>query len=114
MANFRVIIVGGGLGGLTLANCLQHANIDFVLLEGREKLGLHIGAGIGIDPAASRILDQLGVYSDLEGTFVGTAPTKSNVLRDVHGKINVEGWDPALLAARLESIIFFLGFPAFI
>jgi cation diffusion facilitator CzcD-associated flavoprotein CzcO len=48
MANFRVIIVGGGIGGLTLANCLQHANIDFVLLEGREKIGLHFGSGVGV------------------------------------------------------------------
>jgi 2-polyprenyl-6-methoxyphenol hydroxylase-like FAD-dependent oxidoreductase len=100
MANFRVIIVGGGVGGLTLANCLQHAGIDFVLLEGREKIGLHIGAGIGVDPAASRILDQLGVYSDLEGTFVGTLPTRAIVLRDVHGKINAVTSGPALLEAR--------------
>jgi 2-polyprenyl-6-methoxyphenol hydroxylase-like FAD-dependent oxidoreductase len=100
MADFRVIIVGGGVGGLTLANCLQHANIDFVLLEGREKIGLHIGAGIGIAAAASRILDQLGVYSDLEGTFAGTGPTRAFVLRDVHGKIKVENSDPALLEAR--------------
>jgi 2-polyprenyl-6-methoxyphenol hydroxylase-like FAD-dependent oxidoreductase len=48
MANFRVIIVGGGIGGLTLANCLQHANIDFVLLESREKIGMHFGAGVGV------------------------------------------------------------------
>ena len=48
MANFRVIIVGGGIGGLTLANCLQHANIDFVLLESREEIGMHFGAGVGV------------------------------------------------------------------
>jgi 2-polyprenyl-6-methoxyphenol hydroxylase-like FAD-dependent oxidoreductase len=48
MANLRVIIVGGGIGGLTLANCLQHANIDFVLLESREKIGMHFGAGVGV------------------------------------------------------------------
>lgn len=48
MADFRVIIVGGSIGGLTLANCLQHANIDFVVLEGRKKIGLHFGSGVGV------------------------------------------------------------------
>jgi heterodisulfide reductase subunit A-like polyferredoxin len=48
MASFRVIIVGGGIGGLTLANCLQHASIDFVLLESREEIGLHIVGGVGV------------------------------------------------------------------
>jgi monoamine oxidase len=48
MASFRVIIVGGGIGGLTLANCLQHANIDFVLLESREEIGLNSVGATGV------------------------------------------------------------------
>jgi flavin-dependent dehydrogenase len=48
MASFRVIIVGGGIGGLTLANYLQHANIDFVLLESREEIGLNSVGGTGV------------------------------------------------------------------
>lgn len=65
MGKLKVIIVGGGISGLTLANCLQHADIDFVLLEGRENIGLHHGAGVGIEPSGARILDQLGVYADM-------------------------------------------------
>jgi 2-polyprenyl-6-methoxyphenol hydroxylase-like FAD-dependent oxidoreductase len=66
MANLKIIIVGGGISGLTLANCLQHAGIDFVLLEGRSEIGIHVGAGVGIEPNGDRILDQLGVRGDLE------------------------------------------------
>ena len=34
-----VVIVGGGLTGLTLAHLLTKLSIDFVLVEGRERLG---------------------------------------------------------------------------
>ncbi|KAE9370063.1 FAD/NAD(P)-binding domain-containing protein [Stipitochalara longipes BDJ] len=100
MADFRVIIVGGGIGGLTLANCLQHANIDFVLLESREKIGMHVGAGVGIDPPAARIFDQLGVFSDLESLFAGTAPTRAAISRDLNGKYLGESHGYALSEAR--------------
>lgn len=100
MADFRVIIVGGGIGGLTLANCLQHANIDFVVLEGRKKIGLHFGSGVGIDPPAARILDQLGIFSDLESQFCGTAPTKAAVFRNINGKFLFESNGYALAEAR--------------
>jgi len=55
---FRVLIVGGGVAGLTLVNCLQHAGIDFLLLEGRKEIGFRVGAGVGFDANGSRILDQ--------------------------------------------------------
>lgn len=35
---FRVIIAGGGIAGLTLANTLQHAGIDYILLEARKEI----------------------------------------------------------------------------
>jgi cation diffusion facilitator CzcD-associated flavoprotein CzcO len=35
-----VVIVGGGISDFTLADCLQHANIDFAVLESGEKIGL--------------------------------------------------------------------------
>ena len=84
MSSFRVIIVGGGIGGLTLANCLQHAGIDYLLLEGREQIGMHIGAAVGFEAPGCRILDQLGVLSSLEDII---EPYKSFDLRDVHGKL---------------------------
>ena len=83
MSAFKVIIVGGGICGLALANCLQHANIDFVVLESREQIGLHPGAGVSIEPPGARILDQLGVYAELEKYLVRNQET---VLRDRSGR----------------------------
>lgn len=42
-----VMIVGGGIAGLTLAHAMQSAGIEFVLIEGRDRLGGRIfSAGI--------------------------------------------------------------------
>lgn len=83
MSAFKVIIVGGGVAGLALANCLQHADIDFLVLEGREKIGLHPGAGVGIEASGGRILDQLGVFSDLEEQLVANGDA---IIRDFEGR----------------------------
>jgi len=83
MSAFKVIIAGGSICGLALANCLQYANIDFVLLESREQIGLHPGASMSIEPPGARILDQLGVYAELEKHLVQTPET---VLRDSRGR----------------------------
>jgi 2-polyprenyl-6-methoxyphenol hydroxylase-like FAD-dependent oxidoreductase len=63
---FRVIIGGGGISGLTLANALEKAKIDYVLLEGRDSIAPQVGASIGIFANGGRILDQLGCYEKLE------------------------------------------------
>lgn len=62
---FKVIIVGGGVAGLTLANCLQQANINYVLLEARSAIAPQVGASIGIFPNGCRIFDQLGVFDKI-------------------------------------------------
>jgi hypothetical protein len=43
----RLYAARDSIGGLTLANCLQHANIDF-LLESREEIGLNLVGGTGV------------------------------------------------------------------
>lgn len=100
MAGFRVLIVGAGIGGLTLANCLQHAGIDYLLLEGREEIGLHVGAGVGLEPNGDRILDQLGVRSDLEAELIAN---RCFVFRDINGKIMYERDGPSLVRQRYVS-----------
>lgn len=95
--SFRVIIVGAGIGGLTLANCLQHAGIDFLVLERREKIGLHVGAGVAMEPNGDRILDQLGVRSDLEEEIV---PNRCFTFRDIRGKLLYERDGPTLIKQR--------------
>jgi 2-polyprenyl-6-methoxyphenol hydroxylase-like FAD-dependent oxidoreductase len=62
---FRVIIAGGGIAGLTLANSLSQAHIDYILLEARDEIAPQVGASIGILAQGGRILDQLGMYDDI-------------------------------------------------
>lgn len=64
-SDFRVIIGGGGITGLTLANMLQLYGIDFVLIESNPDITLKGGAGISLLPHGNRILDQLGLYNKL-------------------------------------------------
>ena len=63
---FRVIIGGGGISGLTLANALEQAGIDYVLLEARDEIDPQVGASIGFFANGSRILDQLGCFESIE------------------------------------------------
>ncbi|GME30195.1 putative FAD binding domain protein [Neofusicoccum parvum] len=65
-SSFKVIIAGGSLVGLGLALCFERAGIDYVLLE-KGEIGPQLGASIGIHPHTIRILEQLGVWKDIEG-----------------------------------------------
>lgn len=56
---FKVIIVGAGVGGLTLAHALHKAGIDYVVLD-KHPVAPAWGASITIHPSASRILHQIG------------------------------------------------------
>lgn len=62
---FRVIIVGGGVAGLTLANSLQRAKIDYLLLEARNEVAPPAGASIAIGANGARILDQIGALDEV-------------------------------------------------
>lgn len=54
--DFTVIIAGAGVSGLTLANCLELAGIDYVLLEARDIIAPTIGAGTALGPMSLPIL----------------------------------------------------------
>ncbi|KAI1171045.1 FAD/NAD(P)-binding domain-containing protein [Nemania sp. FL0916] len=58
--SFKVIIAGGGVVGLTLANALERAGIDFILLEKR-RIAPDLGASISLLSHSSRVYEQLGV-----------------------------------------------------
>jgi FAD dependent monooxygenase len=64
-ASFKVIIIGGSITGLTLAHCLDHAGIDYVVLEKHRDVHPQLGAAITFMPNGARILDQLGLFSDV-------------------------------------------------
>lgn len=61
----QIIIIGGGLGGLTLAIILQRLDIQCIVLERSESFKL-AGAGISLAPNALRVLDQLGLYDEIK------------------------------------------------
>ncbi|EXF82722.1 hypothetical protein CFIO01_09861 [Colletotrichum fioriniae PJ7] len=57
----EVLIVGAGIGGLTLAAILSRLDISCKVLERSEVLR-PVGAGISLSPNGLRMLDQIGVY----------------------------------------------------
>jgi 2-polyprenyl-6-methoxyphenol hydroxylase-like FAD-dependent oxidoreductase len=61
MAPFQVIIIGGSVAGLTLANILERYDIEYILLEKYNDIAPQLGASIGMLPYGSMVLDQLGV-----------------------------------------------------
>lgn len=67
---FRVIVVGGGVAGLTASHCLQKAGIDHVVLEKRDVVAPPEGASIAIYPHGSRILHQIGCWEPVRKACV--------------------------------------------
>ena len=66
-----VIIVGAGVGGLTLALALQQSGIPCRVFEAAEALR-PIGVGINILPHAARILSELGLEAALARVAIAT------------------------------------------
>ncbi|EQB57848.1 FAD binding domain-containing protein [Colletotrichum gloeosporioides Cg-14] len=81
---FKVIIVGGSVAGLTLANILERLGVDFTLLEAYPEIAPQVGASIGLLPNGFRILDQIQCYEpirEIAGDFYLQAS-----YRDSNGK----------------------------
>ncbi len=62
-----VNIIGGGIGGLTLANALQREGIDFELFEQASNI-TEVGAAISISKAALDILERLDLATHVKNT----------------------------------------------
>lgn len=60
----RIAIIGGGIGGLTLALALRHEGHEAVIHERAPQFG-RVGADINLTPNAVRALDPLGVGESL-------------------------------------------------
>ena len=67
----RVLIAGGGIGGLTAALSLHEAGIDAVVFESTPELR-ELGVGINLLPHAVRELSALGVQPALASTAIET------------------------------------------
>ncbi len=93
---FRVIVTGGGVAGLTLANSLQRANIPCVLLEARNEIAPAEGASIAISANGGRILDQIGALTEV---YNASTPTL-RVEGYRHGKLFESSDFPELSLAQ--------------
>lgn len=63
--SLEVVVVGGGLGGLTTALAMRQQGLRVTVLERAARLG-EVGAGIQTAPNAARILMGLGLLPELE------------------------------------------------
>jgi 2-polyprenyl-6-methoxyphenol hydroxylase-like FAD-dependent oxidoreductase len=80
---FTVIIAGGSLVGLTTAVALEKAGINYLLLEKRE-IAPHLGASISIHPHTQRVMEQLGVWSEIKA---GVVPLENRQHYDENGNL---------------------------
>ncbi|KAL0573426.1 hypothetical protein V5O48_008520 [Marasmius crinis-equi] len=83
-SDFRVLIVGGSIAGLTLANILERVGIDFLLLESYREWAPDVGASIAMFPYGLRILDQLGCCTPIRDLVEDSF--KDPALRNSEGK----------------------------
>ncbi|KAF9437964.1 hypothetical protein BGZ76_010418, partial [Entomortierella beljakovae] len=62
-SGLRVIIVGGGIGGLTLANMFEKTDIEYVILERATRIKA-LGSSLGLDASSLPVMEQLGLLQD--------------------------------------------------
>ena len=74
----RVLVTGGGIGGLTTAVALRQAGADVHVVERAAAFG-EVGAGVHLGPNATTVLRRLGLGEKL--AEVGFAPEVMRMLR---------------------------------
>lgn len=92
----RVLVVGGGIGGLTTALALQHHGIACEVHERAPQLN-EIGAGLGLWPAPLRVFDRLGIGDDVRAL---SGPWETAGIRRADGEFLVR-YTAGQLGARL-------------
>ena len=63
--SLKVVVVGGGLGGLTAAAALARSGVEIEVREQADRLG-EVGAGVQMSPNAVKVLRALGLESALK------------------------------------------------
>ena len=67
----RILVVGGGIGGLAAALALERRHLDVIVCEQSPKLS-EIGAGIGLAPNAIKALRALGLEDQINAVAWGS------------------------------------------
>ncbi|KAF9934629.1 hypothetical protein BGZ67_003765 [Mortierella alpina] len=62
-SDIRVTIVGGGIGGLALANMFEKANVHYIILEKATTIRA-LGSSLGLDASSLPVMEQLGLLDD--------------------------------------------------
>ena len=84
MQDKKVVILGGGIGGLTLCAALQHFGLTSTVYE--KATSWRHGAGIWVPPNAMQVLDRLGIAAQLKGK--GNELDRLELSDAKYGKIN--------------------------
>ena len=77
----KIVIVGGGIGGMALAAALRRVGFSALVLEQAPALG-EVGSGLGVLPSAVRALRSIGVADTL---FSEAAPLQTMRIANHHG-----------------------------
>ncbi|KAF9106461.1 hypothetical protein BGX27_009166 [Mortierella sp. AM989] len=62
-SDVRVTIVGGGIGGLALANMFEKAHISYIILEKATQIKA-LGSSLGLDATSLPVMEQLDLLED--------------------------------------------------
>lgn len=82
----KIVIVGGGIGGLTAATAIAQAGMQAVLLEAAPGFG-EIGAGVTLSPNAMKGLDHIGICEAVAAA--GIEPSRQRIQHWQDGRILV-------------------------
>ncbi|KAF9698911.1 hypothetical protein EKO04_003285 [Ascochyta lentis] len=86
----KVLIAGGSIAGLTLANALEQRGVDYLLLEKHPHVAPDIGASLCIFPNGFEILHQLGCYDRINALAEDANSFGSVTMRNRHSHAIVQ------------------------
>ncbi|MCX7898290.1 MAG: UbiH/UbiF family hydroxylase [Rhodocyclaceae bacterium] len=96
--DFDVVIVGGGLAGLSLAVALRSSRLRLALIEAQEPVRRHWDARIyAISPSNVRFLQRIGIWDRLEASLLEQV-TRMRVRGDRGGELVFSAWESGVEA----------------